>query len=77
MQMTDEQVVIELDDIYKLIRPKNKFSSSGAETGRSSSQFMKTFDSVKKEEQVLNQKRYQLRPNFKSIERILFNFLIY
>lgn len=55
--MTDEQVLVELDDIYKMIRPKRKFTPSEDENANKSSQFMKTFENVKKEEFTLNQKR--------------------
>ena len=57
MQMTDEQVLVELDDIYKMIRPKGKFTPSEDENASKSSQFMKTFENVRKEEFTLNQKR--------------------
>ena len=58
--MTTEQILAELDDIYKLIRPKSKFAQSGEdEVDEPKSQFIKSFDHHK-EDFVLNQKRYRI-----------------
>ena len=58
--MNEEQIQNELDEIYKLLRPKNKFSRGDVEEEsdeNKSSQFMKSFEN-KKDELISNQKRY-------------------
>lgn len=55
--MTDDQIVMELNEVFKLIRPKNKFTQSDENQEGSKNEFMKSFNESKKDDHVINQKR--------------------
>lgn len=68
--MSEEQILGEIEDIYKMLRPANKL----VRDDHRKNEFVKSFDNSNKDEIVLNQKKYDLRylTTFQLIKNLLF-----